>query len=77
MWSKEVAFYVLYLLYTSDIFPSEKITVATYADNKAIIVWNLDGSSAMEILQEYLYRAQDWILNFYTQKEYLPACLSK
>lgn len=51
---------ISYLILTSDIPQSDKITITTYTDETAIIVWNLDANIATEMLQRYLDRAQEW-----------------
>ena len=51
---------ILYLIYTSDLPTSTKLTLATYADDTAIMACNSSAKTASQKLQIYLNVAQDW-----------------
>ena len=52
---------ILYTLYTADLPIRRDITVATYADNTAIIAAHQDPEIASRILQRPLLDIQTWL----------------
>ena len=55
---------LLYLLFTSDLPSASETTVATYADDTAILATHSDPSIASLILQESLNSVQLWLDNW-------------
>jgi hypothetical protein len=51
----------LYLIFTSDIPQSQDITLATFADDMAIMSSHINHNGASENLQKYLNVFQDWL----------------
>lgn len=55
---------VLYILYTADLPTTNHTTVATFADDTAILASHLDPVLASEHLQENLNKIQNWLLKW-------------
>lgn len=52
---------ILYLLYTADIPTSNQVTVATFADDTAVLSSHEDPNKATEVLQENINNIQVWM----------------
>ena len=52
---------VLYTMYTSDIPVNDNITIATFADDTAILASNKSPIEASLIVQDYLNQLQLWL----------------
>jgi len=52
---------ILYLLYTADLPTSTNVTTSTFADDTAILVSNKNPQTASRVLQEHLFKIEDWL----------------